>query len=136
VLLAVLWARSYWWADALYGDVSSTKRVLVHSMCGSVMVRVDQPMRWQLRPSPNTQLQWRIGTQYLHPPGVEPLPFRFGGDFSRVAGGIMFPHWFAVVITVILAAAPWMRWRYSLRTLLIAMTLLAALLGAIVLTAR
>jgi hypothetical protein len=45
----------------------------------------------------------------------------------------MFPHWIAVMLSIALAAAPWMRRRYGLRTLLIGMTLIAAMLTAIVL---
>jgi hypothetical protein len=47
-----------------------------------------------------------------------------------------FPFWFPVVITAALAAAPWLRCRFSLRTMLIATTMLAALLGAIVCAIR
>jgi hypothetical protein len=40
-----------------------------------------------------------------------------------------FPFWFPVVITMALAAAPWLRWRFSLRTLLVATTLVAVGMG-------
>ncbi len=43
-----------------------------------------------------------------------------------------FPYWFPVVITTAFAAAPWVRWRFSIRTVLIATTLVAVVLGAIV----
>jgi hypothetical protein len=44
---------------------------------------------------------------------------------------IMFPHWFAAVLTAMLAGVPWIRRRFSLRTLLIATTLVAVGLGTI-----
>jgi hypothetical protein len=45
--------------------------------------------------------------------------------------GVAVPHWFLVAVLIAIAAAPWVRWykRFSLRTLLIATTLVAVLLG-------
>jgi hypothetical protein len=45
---------------------------------------------------------------------------------------VRFPHWFAAIVFAALAATPWLRWRFSLRTLLIAMTLVAVALGLVV----
>jgi hypothetical protein len=42
------------------------------------------------------------------------------------------PVWFAILTTATLASAPWLRWRFSLRTLLIATTLVAVVLSLIV----
>src|SRR5438105_2942997 len=47
-----------------------------------------------------------------------------------LAGGAIVPIWILVSATLALAAIPWLQWRFSLRTLLIAMTLVAAILGA------
>ena len=46
------------------------------------------------------------------------------------------PYWLIVVLSATLAAATSLRWRYSLRTLLIATTLVAVGLGLIVWAAR
>jgi hypothetical protein len=48
------------------------------------------------------------------------------------------PHWFLVLLAVMMSAAPWMRWkwRFTLRTLLIAITLVAVVLGLIVYAVR
>ena len=49
------------------------------------------------------------------------------------------PHWFLVMDAALLALLPWvrhLRWRFSLRTLLIATTLVAVVLGLIVYFAR
>ena len=47
---------------------------------------------------------------------------------------ISFPHWFAAIIGLLFAGAPWLRLRkqFSLRILLIATTLVAVVLGLIV----
>jgi hypothetical protein len=39
------------------------------------------------------------------------------------------PYWLLVLLTARIATVPWLKWRFSLRTLLIAVTLLAVLLG-------
>jgi hypothetical protein len=39
------------------------------------------------------------------------------------------PHWFLVLITIAFAVLSWIRWRFSLRTLLLATTLVAVVLG-------
>jgi hypothetical protein len=43
---------------------------------------------------------------------------------------VIIPYWFLVLSLGVIAAAPWIRWRrFSLRTLLIGMTLIAVGLG-------
>ena len=49
---------------------------------------------------------------------------------------IMVPYWFAAVFAATLAGVPWIRLRFSLRTLLIATTLVALILGMIVALSR
>ena len=41
-------------------------------------------------------------------------------------------HWLPALLFAAVAAIPWLRWRFSLRTLLIATTLVAVVLGLIV----
>jgi hypothetical protein len=52
----------------------------------------------------------------------------FGGTLE---GSIVIPCWFSVLLVTTLAVAPWVRWRFTLRTLLIATTLVAVLLALI-----
>jgi hypothetical protein len=63
---------------------------------------------------------------------------RAGFGTIRTAGLtlIVVPHWFLVVSIVMLGAAPWIRRSFSLRTLLIATTLIAAVLGLAVYFAK
>jgi hypothetical protein len=75
---------------------------------------------------------------------IESLPTegRFKGEFDKYVLGFYFgrkpglelgvPFWFIVLISLAITAAPWLRhlsWRFSLRTLLIATTLIALVLG-------
>jgi hypothetical protein len=58
-------------------------------------------------------------------------------ELIRLAGtGLVIPYWSLVLVTPLLAVAPWIRWRFSLRTVLIATTLVAVVLGLIVYASR
>jgi len=64
-----------------------------------------------------------------------------GFYFRRTPSGFRLdvPHWFLALLSVSMAAAPWRRqldWRFSLRTLLIATTLVAVGLGLIMYVVR
>jgi hypothetical protein len=65
-----------------------------------------------------------------------PLGFNLDNDADSTA--IYLPDWFAILTVSALSAVPWIRWskRFSLRTLLIATTLVAVVLGAIVYAVR
>jgi hypothetical protein len=52
-------------------------------------------------------------------------PLGFGTGFQSV----LMPHWSLVVLSGALGMAPWLRWRFSLRTLIIGMTLVGVGLG-------
>jgi hypothetical protein len=58
--------------------------------------------------------------------------------FPRIVEGsierfyILVPYWFALLSVAGLSMLPWIRWRFSLRTLLVATTLVAVVLGLVV----
>jgi hypothetical protein len=62
----------------------------------------------------------------------------FGTSVFSHSISARIPHWFLVTITALLIPAPWISWskRFSLRTLLIAMTVIAVGLGAIIYALR
>jgi hypothetical protein len=64
------------------------------------------------------------------PPLIQPRLFP---GFSYDHGYLVIPLWFLVFVAAGIAAAPWLSWsrRFSLRTLLIGMTVVAILLGLI-----
>jgi hypothetical protein len=57
----------------------------------------------------------------------------FSGDIAYDDGGIAIPDWAVVAPVVAVGVFPWIRWpeRFSLRTLLIAVTLVAVVLGLV-----
>ena len=60
----------------------------------------------------------------------------FGFAIGHRVPGVCISHWFAVALAMVFAAVPWILWRFSLRTLLIATTLVAVVLGLIVYAVR
>jgi hypothetical protein len=50
--------------------------------------------------------------------------------------GYQVPHWFLILVTASFSALPWVKWQFSLRTLLVVTTIAALLLGAIVYAIR
>ena len=62
-------------------------------------------------------------------PGIEGFALK---RTPKVGDVCMFPFWFPVTLAVVAGAVPWLRWRFGLRTLLIATTLLAVVLGILV----
>jgi hypothetical protein len=55
---------------------------------------------------------------------------------SRIGYSLRVPYWLLVAFTGFLTSAPWLNCRFGLRTLLIATTLVAAVLGLIVWLSR
>jgi hypothetical protein len=54
----------------------------------------------------------------------------------RGALSVAVPHWFLLLVAATIAAVPWTKWRFSLRTLLIATAVVAVGLGLFVMMLR
>ncbi len=75
---------------------------------------------------------WVIdGTIRIYDPSPPPVPTK---DFIFIGDGCIgrLPIWSLATGVTAFAALPWIRWRFSLRTLIIAITLVAVVLGLIV----
>ena len=71
--------------------------------------------------------------------GLSPWEFHSITAQEPRATWLTFPFWLPVLVSAMLSAIPWIRqlpWRFTLRTLLIATTLIAVGLGLIVWTFR
>src|SRR5262245_38512210 len=86
---------------------------------------------WSHVPQPFTSEA--LANRYRDNPIVQ-SPNRFSLGFSSPESYTVFtvPYWFLALLAALLTAVPWTRRRFSLRTLLIATTLVAIALGAIV----
>ena len=125
VLLIALWVRSYWWVD-----VADLRRVEIESAAGAIQFAYwgsYMPETWNLE---SFRIEGPIPIEKLLS-----LP-TWGWHDSVVSDSavVTFPHWFPILVLGVIATLPWTSWsrRFSLRTLLIATTLIAVGLGVIV----
>jgi hypothetical protein len=139
VLSVALWVRSYRARELVCGLVGNNS-VLLQSVHGEIGLSI-QP--WTAPPfdrivksdpkAPQVSL-WQSSWQSPELPGIS---IGFGIRWWRSENGVILatiPHWCPVIALATLAAAPWFHSpkRFSLRTLLIATTLIAIMLGLIV----
>jgi len=125
LLLIALWVRSYLRIDwVFYLDSSSYTNVA--SARGNVGIWYDSP------PPAVLLLNLAKGWHFTSDP--TPPPSR--GIWRPSMNTVWIPHWVLVAICAVFGAAPWLRWRFSLRTMLVATTLVAVVLGAIVYATR
>jgi hypothetical protein len=130
VLLIVLWVRSYWWVDNICGDVGA-RYYLVCSFWG----RTELNSLPENRGHGLKRNSYEVGVTIEAPKKFENSGFALSNGHGQLLV-IAFPHWFLATVFGCAAVLPWLPWgwsnRFSLRTLLIATTLVAVMLGAIV----
>lgn len=123
VLLIVLWVRSYWYCDRFSMQWGNASHILgAVSTRGLLTIGEDDattPLQERFAitsSSARTLVETKIGF----------LGKRYGaGDWF-----LTMPYWFVVLLLVVAVALPWTR--FSLRTLLIATTVVAVILGLLV----
>jgi hypothetical protein len=140
LLLIALWVESFW--SLRYLDTRCYRlQVTVATLRGVLGVNVDTN---QTSSGPGTppQTYWHFGTfpSSKHNYGlvtdgfqvISFLGFRWVCSNSIYESNV--PFWFLTLAVALTSALPWIRWRrrFSLRTLMIAMTLMGLVLGAIV----
>jgi hypothetical protein len=142
VLLIALWVRSYSEWDQLYNPISSKTLIIVESASGRII------LDWTVA-SPSAKWKWHL-TRRLHGEywrGVlndlhTENRYKGIGGFGHYGtpwhSVYRLPYWFLVLMSVLLALAPWLSWpkQFSLRTLLIVMTVAAIGLGLAVYVLR
>jgi hypothetical protein len=142
VLLIVLWVRSYWYRERIILGLYGNHALQFGHVLGQVRLHwFEQPGLDFWQPSDSIwgrskQLiaDWKLERSASKDfPGLRP-------EFGRICGKsgwvLYLPYWFPVLVAGTVAIVPWLRWRFSLRTLLIATTLVAVLLGLLVYAAR
>ena len=123
VLLCMLWLRSYEWNDIVFMTSTTSVTTTFGSNCGSIYYfhgMTTGPSR-----------DWTINSGEAAEPGP-----KFELRHTAREFWVEVPFWIGLAPLAILVGAPWLRSRFSLRTLLIATTLVAVVLGAIVYATR
>jgi hypothetical protein len=120
VLLIALWVRSYQWVDVM--AVRSGRAVV--STQGKILTGVVNASEWpRLIES---------SKQNISLPPLRYTLLGFGYEQAPVLPAICIPDSGIVCLVAALSVTPWLHLRFSLRTLLIATTLVAVALGLIV----
>jgi hypothetical protein len=127
LLLIALCVRSYWKKDVVYGWFPFPGYLQVDSNRGRLKLIANlehQQSKWKYSSKlPESNLySWNLSLRRIP---------NFGWWFDLAA-----PHWFAALVCGGIATVPWIKWskRFRVRTLLIAMTFVAILLGIIAAT--
>jgi hypothetical protein len=130
-LLIVLWVRSYWWAEEI--DIRQSLRISSAGCANGELFLAINPVPvtirggWSFRHDPASRAE---------PPPGESIPafyFSIQGGFTLVV-----PFWFTALSAAVCATLSQARWskRFSLRTLLIATTVVAIGLGLVIYAVR
>jgi hypothetical protein len=128
-LLIALWVRSYWRCDSLTRIGSNRIYTQLFSDCGTLCLSRDDKEFWRdlyvQRVLEKDRWLYGVRAASNHLPmfGWRLLP---GEIFVRL------PYWLVLLGCTFIAPVPWLRPRFTLRTLLIATTLVAVVLGLIV----
>jgi hypothetical protein len=137
VMLIVLWVRSYWCAE-IVSRLSPRWTLTVGSNHGIIYFVYESPPALPKATWYQPIAHSNVSTPYWSYARIEVVvPVRWVE--LKSLGNIVLgqiPHFLLVGLCVPAAVVPWWPKRYSLRTLLIATTLVAVVLGVIVWAAR
>jgi hypothetical protein len=129
LLLIALWVRSYVLLDHFIVPLHGRSTTEIYSERGTMLCFYFQV----------SDYRWHYDAARLPTDAPRPvlksrkLPGFAWTRTSPIEAVVIIPFWFPLVTMASLAAATWIRWsrRFSLRTLLIATTLVAVVLGLI-----
>jgi hypothetical protein len=131
VLLIALWVRSYRYVETVLCKFSDDVLIYAGSLPGELgfsIVSEESVEPWIVYKQPSEKWLKGVGDRWL-----EQTWGGFRIDIDNA--GIMAPYWFLVSIFATVGTLAWihkLKWKFSLRTLLIATTLVAVVLGLIV----
>ena len=135
VLLVALWVRSYWISDALWVRYSATPDIVcLVTYRGSLgLTRLFDPTTASFHVEHNDVTDMEPSDDGRKPNSLWFQILTWSGSTT-----ILVPLWFILLTMLAASSVPWIHWpkRFSLRTLLIATTLVAVLLGLIMWSIR
>lgn len=133
VLLMALWVRSFWVTDLVSRIDNRKIATTIGSQYGTVyFAHFDAEIGYRYSANSSAPRPWAYKslTGYISNNGL----FVWKRDQSSLHAAL--PHWLIAIVAMMIGAGSWLPWRFSLRTLLIVMTLVAVLLGTVVVLSR
>ena len=123
VLLIVMWVWSWFTPGRVVIMRTPIGTVCFYSAAGQLVTiatfTVVEAKHLEMRPN-------GAGTRIIDPPlDFTIYPDSFGARHLTNASCLQMPYWFLFPAFVALCICPWLRWQFSLRTMLIATTLVA-----------
>ena len=130
----MLWVRSYFVSEWAFVQVSPSHWLGPQLLRGQLIIESRDastipsygPFEWLKFGHSSPKNFSRLKTSFLG----------FGLIGTQRGAAVVIPLWFLASVTVVLATTQRLSWRFSLRTLLIATTLVAVMLGLGVWTGR
>lgn len=126
VTLGVLWITSYWRFVTGQGRFAELRSIAFYALDGSATLStVRDNYVWKIE-------SWdATGFPAMRQVRDRSLAYTFRIPSNSSAVTIQLPLWFPALACGLFAAAPWLRYRFSLRTMLFATTLVAVVLGLV-----
>jgi hypothetical protein len=146
LLMIVLWVRSYSVTDGIH-SIHSRGQLAFTSFPGRIRIAQEfsqDPRLAVMQGTDFTSVPMDDATKIVlldkyDKPMLSFLGIKAAWFSSYRTYTVVIPDWFLTAVFMFAATAPWIRqlkWRFSFRTLLIAMTLLAVVLGLVVWAAK
>jgi hypothetical protein len=111
VLLIVLWVRSYWRTEEVFGPLAGPYNLGIDSMRGRLTCHVGSKVRlakWQYMSGPLGNVDWHEFEKRIPHWSFGPMP----GPAATDETALIVPHWFYALVSALLTFAPWIR-RFS-----------------------
>jgi hypothetical protein len=138
VLLVVLWVRSKTWQD-VFTMVAPTDQQFHSALAEDGLVRftyvpnIYPETRWESIHVPLSERSHRVlsGNYFGFRLNHRNNPWK-----ETTVTTLTAPYWFLTLLSVSFASLPYLPWKFSLRTLLIATTAVAVILGLVIYATR
>ena len=130
LLLIVLWVRSYGKSDLIIGLGWDGHSWLESSSGLLALSSTPEHLRRPPKPAFDVVSYQIVATEHFL------IPWRVGYFRTQLGNTWLLPIWMLIAAVATLGACPWMHWQFTLRTLLIATTLVAVGLGLLVMMLR
>jgi hypothetical protein len=126
VVFIVLWIRSYWYMEGGFFSSFPGQHIAFHGGSGRMCV-------WFEHRSAPQWFSWHVdpNTEYVAPNHPDRMPWFDLAFFWPTMTRLYVAHWFLAVTTATIATAPWYPHKFSMRGLIVSLTILSVLMALI-----